>query len=193
MKRINSLLVIFIFLIAPVIASAQNDTSAAKKDTVAMKMDTASKMATDTAVKKVADTIAMAAIPMNCYKQWMDYFTELGAKPVTDGTQLIVIAFKSKESCHCYMGKVEVAGGRIKLPVYVQTEGGDYKTFTELGRKLDADFIAVQGDGLWQVSNGMSVVFQTTDNEYGRIFFYKFLNKNKQMSKEAPSPADLLK
>ena len=91
------------------------------------------------------------------------------------------------------MGKVDVAGGKIKLPVYVQTEGGDYKTFTELGRKLDPDFIAVQGDGLWQVSNGMSVVFQTTNNEYGRIFFYKFLNKNKQMVKEAPSPSELLK
>jgi len=25
------------------------------------------------------------------------------------------------------------------------------------------------------------------------VFFYKFLNKNKGMSKEAPSPADLLK
>ena len=38
-----------------------------------------------------------------------------------------------------------------------------------------------------------SVVFQTTDQEYGRVFFYRFLNKNKGMGKEAPSPADLLK
>ena len=73
------------------------------------------------------------------------------------------------------MGKVEVVGGKIKAPVYVETEGGDFKTFTALGKKLDQEFLAVQGDGLWSISNGMSVVFQTTDNEYGRIFFYKFL------------------
>jgi len=87
MKYINSRLVIFSFLIVPVIASAQTDTAAVMKDTTAMKMDTASKAAVDTAVKKeMADTAVMAAIPMNCYKQWHDYFTELGAKPKIDRT-----------------------------------------------------------------------------------------------------------
>ena len=91
------------------------------------------------------------------------------------------------------MGKVEVSGGKIKLPLMVETEGGSFKTFTELGKKLDPEFQAVQGDGLFSITNGMSVLFQTTDSEYGRVFFYKFLNKNKQMNKEAPSPSELLK
>jgi len=130
---------------------------------------------------------------MNCYKQYLDYFTELGAKPVTDGMQLVVIAFKKKESCHCFMGRVEVVGGKIKTPLYVQSEGGDYKSFGDLGKKLNPEFLSAVGDGLWNISNGMSVVFQTTDDEYGRLFFYKFLNKNKQMNKEAPSPSELLK
>ena len=185
--------VTFIILMLPVIASAQADTT--KKDTATVAqatMDTAVKAAVDTTIVAKADT-AIVATPMNCYKQYIDYFAELGAKPVTDGMQLIVIAFKSKESCHCYMGKVEVAGGKIKAPLYVQTEGGEFKTFTQLGKKLDADFLAVQGDELWNISNGMSAVFQTADQEYGRVFFYKFLNKNKQMTKEAPSPADLVK
>ncbi|HEY6436175.1 MAG TPA: hypothetical protein VIY47_06270, partial [Ignavibacteriaceae bacterium] len=71
--------------------------------------------------------------------------------------------------------------------------GGEYKTFLAMGKKLDTEFLAVQGDALWNVTNGMSVLFQTVDNEYGRVFFYKSLNKNKQANKEAPSPADLLK
>jgi len=142
-------------------------------------------------VPKPTDT-SVIAVPMNCYKQWFDYFTELGGKPVPDGTHMVVIAFKSKESCHCYMGKVEVINGKIKAPVLVQTEGGDFKSFTSLGKKLDEDFLAVVGDGLWEITNGMSVVFQTTDKEYGRVFFYKSLNKNKEMSKEAPSPSELL-
>ena len=170
-------------LIVPVTTSAQGDTAAIKTDTVAIpKPDS---------VQKTADT-AVVAVPMNCYKQWLDYFTELGTKPMTDGTHPVVIAFKSKESCHCFMGKVEVAGGKIKLPLMVETEGGSFKTFTELGKKLDPDFQAAQGDGLFSITNGMSVLFQTTDSEYGRVFFYKSLNKNKQMNKEAPSPSELL-
>ena len=194
MKYTYSCLVIFMIVMAPVIVSGQNDPTIAKKDTATIKMDSTFKTVADTmAAKPQPDTAVMAATPMNCYKEWINYFTELGAKPVTDGTQLIVIAFKSKDNCHCFMGKADVAGGKIKSPVYVQTEGGDYRTFTALGKKLDPDFITAQGGGIWDISNGMSVVFQTTDQEYCRIFFYKFLNKNKQMNKEAPSPSELLK
>ena len=191
MKSINLFSIIILVLILPVAVSAQVDTTRAKTDTTVVRIDSVKVAADTTAVKH--DTAAIASVPMNCYKQWIDYFTESGAKPVTDGTQLIVIAFKSKESCHCYMGKVEIAGGKIKAPLMVQNEGGDYNTFTALGKKLDPDFLAAQGDALWDVTNGMSVLFQTTDQEYGRVFFYKSLNKNKKMNKEAPSPSDLLK
>ena len=192
--KYNLVLASCLVLMLPLVSRAQKDSTVAKKDsTVATAIDSTAKPATDSmAVVKKTDTTALET-PMNCYKEWFDYFTELGSKPVTDGVQMVVIAFKKRESCHCYMGKVEVAGGKIKTPVYVQTEGGEYKTFTGLGKTLDPEFIATQGEGLWQISNGMSVVFQTTEQEYGRIFFYKFLNKNKQMIKEAPSPADLLK
>src|SRR4051812_21033452 len=131
MKHINLFSVICLFSIGPIIASAQVDSTKAKMDTMAKKIDTmANKI--DTMHKPVADTTkvvaamadtAVISVPMNCYKQWIDYFTELGSKPVPDGTQMIVIAFKNKESCHCYMGKVDVVGGKIKTPVYVETEG----------------------------------------------------------------------
>ena len=195
MKYAYLFAILFTFSITPIIAVGQSDTTAPKKDTTAaIKMDSTLKTPPDTAaaVKVNVDT-AVVAIPMNCYKQYLDYFTELGAKPVTDGMQLVVIAFKKKESCHCFMGRVEVVGGKIKTPLYVQSEGGDYKSFGDLGKKLNPEFLSAVGDGLWNISNGMSVVFQTTDDEYGRLFFYKFLNKNKQMNKEAPSPSELLK
>src|SRR5678815_3809799 len=102
--------VLLTFSIMPIIAVGQSDTTAPKKDTTAaIKMDSTLKTPPDTAaaVKVNVDT-AVVAIPMNCYKQYLDYFTELGAKPVTDGMQLVVIAFKKKESCHCFMGRVEV-------------------------------------------------------------------------------------
>ena len=191
MKYISfSALVIAIISITPIIALGQSDST--KKAGQEIATDSTKKVVDTVAIKK-ADTMSVAATPMNCYKQWMDVFAERGVKPLADGMQEVVIAFKSKESCHCYLGKVEVVGGKIKAPLYVQTEGGDYKTFTALGKKLDPEFLTVQGDGLWQVNNGMSVLFQTVDLEYGRIFFYKTLNKNKQANKEAPSPSELLK
>jgi len=90
------------------------------------------------------------------------------------------------------MGKVDVVDGKLKAPLYIQTEGGDFKTFVAMGKKLDPEFVAAQGDALWSITNGMSVLFQTVDQEYGRVFFYKFVIKSKQTNKEAPSPADLL-
>ena len=195
MKYAYLFAILFTFSITPIIVVGQSDSTAPTRDTTAShKMDSTFKTVPDTAaaVKVNVDT-AVVAIPMNCYKQYLDYFTELGAKPVTDGMQLVVIAFKKKESCHCFMGRVEVVGGKIKTPLYVQSEGGDYKSFGDLGKKLNPEFLSAVGDGLWNISNGMSVVFQTTDDEYGRLFFYKFLNKNKQMNKEAPSPSELLK
>jgi len=201
-----SMLVIFMISATPKICLAQSDTTNAIKsnlkdtanaikpianvntDSAIVKKD----IPVDTVAIKKADSAVVIATPMNCYKQWLDAVAERGVKPVTDGTQEVVIAFKSKESCHCYLGKVEVVEGKMKAPLYVKTEGGDYKTFVAMGKKLDPEFLAVQGDALWQITNGMSVLFQTVDQEYGRVFFYKSINKNKQANKEAPSPSDLL-
>ena len=155
------LLSVFCFVLVfafPIFSFSQTDTSVKV-------LDSSIQVPPDTVeVVKTADT-AVVAVPMNCYKQWLDYFTELGTKPMTDGMHPVVIAFKSKESCHCYMGKVEVVNGRIKAPLFVQNEGGEYNTFTALGKKLDEDFLAAQGDALWGITNGMSVLFQTTDQE----------------------------
>jgi len=192
MKLITPFVLICILSIVPRIAFAQTDTT---KKLVTQDTTTHGAIIADTtgAIKKPPDTTVVAVVPANCYKQWLDYFTELGTKPISDGTHPIVIAFKNKDGCRCFMGKVELVGGKMKAPVYIETEGGEFKTFTALGKKLDPEFLAAQGQELWTITNGMSVLFQTTDQEYGRIFLYKSLNKNKGMNKEAPSPSELLK
>jgi hypothetical protein len=90
-------------------------------------------------------------------------------------------------------GFYDTFGGKIKPPLYVQAESGEYKTFASLGKKLDPEFVAAQGDQLYEISDGMSVLFKTADNEYGRLFFYRFVNKGTQTNKAAPSADELLK
>jgi hypothetical protein len=186
----NLLVVIIGFLAIPFLGVAQTDTSSVKKDSVSMISDT-SKIKKDTTVVIVkTDTVAPAT---NCYSQWFDFMRTRGAKTVTDGNQEVVVSFKSGESCVCFMGKVEVAGGKIKPPLYIQTENGEYKLASDLGKKMDQEFVTTIGADLWTISNGMSVLFRTATQEYGRLFFYKFANKSGNSYKEAPSPSDLIK
>lgn len=169
------------------------DVKPAADTTVKPLADTLAKPVVDTAAKQNADSLAAAKAPQNCYTKWYDFMRTHGAKPIPDGMQKVVITFKSGESCHCFMGKIEIVGGKIKPPLYVQEENGDYKTSTELGKKLDPEFVASIGADLWKISDGMSALFRTTDQEYGRIFFYEFANKGKSTKKVAPSPEELIK
>lgn len=52
---------------------------------------------------------------------------------------------------------------------------------------MDQQFATSVGADLWDITDGMSVLFKTTTQEYGRIFFYKFANKSANSNKEAPS------
>jgi hypothetical protein len=117
-----------------------------------------------------------------------------GAKTVTDGMQQIVISLKNADGCHCFLGQVEVAGGKIKPPLYFQQENGEYRPVSTVGKKLEAAFAgSMTADELYSIKDGMSIVFRTTDNEYGRLFFYKFANKGTQTNKAAPPPSELIK
>jgi hypothetical protein len=179
---------LLMIVLLPFLASGQNDTTAIKKDTLAH-------VIADTLPAKKVDTLVVQTppAPPSCYQEWSDAFAQRGARPVTDGMQDVVIAFKNGENYHCYMGRVEVVGGKIKAPLYVQTENGEYKTFASMGKKLDPEFVAASGDQLWKITDGMSVLLKTVDNEYGRLFFYKFVSKGAQSNKQAPSPSELIK
>ena len=117
-----------------------------------------------------------------------------GAKAVTDGMQPVVIALKSNEGCHCFVGRVEVAAGKIKPPLYFQQENGEYRQVSAVGKRLEPAFTSsMSPDELYSIKDGMSIVFRTVDQEYGRLFFYTFVNKGATSNKAAPSAADLIK
>src|SRR5690349_20328428 len=118
MKQSFSFLLVALVLLFPLLSVAQVDTSAAKKDTSKnMAIDTSMRHHIDTVVKH-EDTVV--AVPPNCYKQWTDLFAMRGAEPVTDGMQDVVIAFKIADNYNCFLGRVQVVGGKIKAPLYVQ-------------------------------------------------------------------------
>src|SRR5688572_26965658 len=110
----------------------QKDTlSQAKKDSLSRVLMTDSLAIKDSTIGPKKDTIivtdTVVAVLKSCYTEWYDALRTRGAKPVPDGMQQVVIALKNEESCHCFMGQVEVVGGKIKPPLFFQQENGDYK------------------------------------------------------------------
>lgn len=137
---------------------------------------------------------AKATPAKDCFREWLDLFRERGGKPVTDGTQEVIITLRRSDKTFCFIGKVDVVGGKIKLPLWVQKEDGSFDTFAATGKKLDPEFAsATSEEDLLTITDGMSISFRTNEQEYGRLFFYKFLNDKPKANKAAPSPSSLIK
>ena len=187
MKIVHNLFACFMFA-APLSAIAQVVPPA---DTTKKPMTDSLAAMTDSVV--VVETVA-PVVKKDCYGEWLDAFRTRGAKPVPDGMQQVVVALKDSSSCHCFMGQIEVAGGKMKSPLYFQQENGEYRPVSVVGKKLEPAFTSsLTTDELYAIKDGMSIVFRTADQEYGRIFFYKYVNKSAQSNKEAPSPSSLIK
>ena len=189
MKLIFKFLLGCCILLLPFLTSSQ--VTPPQKDSVkVVAMDSTIAPKKDTVI--VTDTVV--AVVKNCYTEWYDTFRARGSKPVPDGMQQVVIALKSDAGSHCFMGQVEVVGGKIKPPLFFQQESGEYKQVSIVGKKIEPGFAgSMTPDELYSIKDGMSIVFRTTDQEYGRLFFYKFVNKAAQGNKAAPSPTDLIK
>jgi hypothetical protein len=130
----------------------------------------------------------------DCYGEWYTMFRDRGAKPVPDGTQEIIISIRKDGYSQCFMGKVDVANGKIKPPIHVAKEDGTFETLTETGLKLDpASIASTTPEALTTITDGMSVTAYTTDQETVKIFFYKFINDKPKKNKVAPPPNALVK
>ena len=137
---------------------------------------------------------AKATPTKDCFREWLDLFRDRGGKPVPDGAQECIITLRRQEKTVCFMGKIDVAGGKVKPPLWVQKEDGSYETFAAMGKKLDPEFTAnLSEDDIFAITDGMSISFRTSEQEYGRLFFYKFLNDKPKANKVAPSPSALIK
>ncbi len=145
----------------------------------------------------VSPAFAQTKVPAankDCYGEWYTLFRERGAKPIPDGTQEIIISIRKDGYSQCFLGKVDVEGGKLKLPVQVAKEDGTFETLGESGLKLDPASIAAKTpDALTTITDGMSVTAYTTDHETVKLFFYKFVNDKPKKNKVAPSPSALVK
>src|SRR5688500_10596068 len=95
-----------------------------KADSLKLTVKDSTAMKADTTVKEViTDTIV---VKKDCYEEWFDAFRTRGGKTVPDGMQQVVIALKNEDACHCFMGQIEVVGGKMKAPLFFQQENGEY-------------------------------------------------------------------
>ena len=130
----------------------------------------------------------------DCYGEWYTLFRERGAKPIPDGTQEIVISIRKDGYSQCFIGKVDVENGKLKLPVYVAKEDGTFESLAETGLKLDpASEAAKSADAVITITDGMSVTAYTTDHETVKLFFYKFVNDKPKKNKVAAPVSALVK
>jgi hypothetical protein len=190
MKRSITILFILFFLGNSLTGFAQNKDSAA----VIAKPDTTLKVIippTDTVVVKPDTSVVVT--PKDCFQEWYEKMRAKGAKPVTDGMQPVVITLKGEHGTICLMGKIQVTGGKMVAPLMVEQENGEFKPFNAMGKKIDPVLASsMTQDELTTVTDGMSILFRTTTQEYGRIIFYTFANSGKKANKAAPSPEELL-
>ncbi len=130
----------------------------------------------------------------DCFREWLDLFRSRSAKPIPDGTQEVIITLRGQTSSQCYLGKIEVANGKVKPPLWIQKDDGSFDTFGAMGKKLDPEFMgSMTEDDLLTITDGMTISFRTTDQDYGRLFFFKFLQDKPKANKVAPSPGALIK
>lgn len=128
-----------------------------------------------------------------CFKEWYTLFKERGAKPVPDGTQDVIITLRSGDYSDCFLGKVDVANGKITGKLQVQKMDGSYEEFD---RKVTAFYQNEEGvlkEELRDINNGMSTSATLTDGEIIRLFFYKFVADKPKANKKAPAPAAIVK
>ena len=135
-----------------------------------------------------------AAAGKDCYGEWYTLFRERGAKPIPDGTHEIIISIRKDGYSQCFVGKVDVENGKLKLPVYIAKEDGTYETLADTGLKLDPTSVAAKtSDAVIVITDGMSVTAYTSDHETIKLFFYKFVNDKPKKNKVAAPVSALVK
>jgi len=147
-----------------------------------------------TALGQTAPAKKPAVASSSCYGEWMALFRERGAKPVPNGSHEVIISIRNEQGSQCYVGKAEVSEGKIMPPILIQKQDGSFEPVGALGKQLDPTWLASQNkDTLYEIVDGASMTFYTTEKEFGKLFFYKFLNDKPKANKVAPPPSALVK
>ena len=134
-----------------------------------------------------------AAASKDCFKEWYTLFKERGAIEIPDGSQEVIITLRSADYSECFMGKIDVAGGKVSGKLQVQKMDGSYEEFD---KKVSHSFQNAEGalkEELREINNGMSASVTLGSGEIIRLFFYKYLAEKPKANKKAPAPAVLVK
>lgn len=129
----------------------------------------------------------------SCFREWYSLFKERGANPVADGTQDVIITIRNGEYSECFMGRIEVAGGKLAGKLQIQKMDGSYEEFD---KKVSSAYQNAEGtlkEEAREINNGMSSSVALKDGELILLFFYKSLTEKGKANKKAPAPAALVK
>jgi hypothetical protein len=141
-----------------------------------------------------AQTPAAKAPAGNCYSDWYSIFKDRGAKPIPDGMQEVIIAFRSANYQECFLGKIDILGGKVNGRLQVQKTDGTYEEWDKRVHETYFDSNgSMKNEKLLEIHNGMTAEFLVTEGEYARLFFYKYVADKPKANKKAPSPAALVK
>jgi len=129
----------------------------------------------------------------DCRKEWYSLFKERGANPVADGTHEVIISIQTSDYSECFMGKIEVAGGKLAGKLQIQKVDGTYGEFDKKVSEAYQNQEGVLKDELREIHNGMSSSIVAQSGETVRLFFYKSLAEKPKANKKAPAPSAIIK
>lgn len=119
------------------------------------------------------------------FKEWYTLFKERGANPIADGTHDVIITLRSTDYSECFLGKVDVAGGKLAGNLHIQKMDGSYEEFDKRVSSAYQNREGVLKEELREISNGMSASGILTDGETIRLFFYKSLADKPKANKKS--------
>jgi hypothetical protein len=129
----------------------------------------------------------------DCFKEWYTLFKERGADAIADGTHDVIITLRSPDYSQCFMGRVDVSGGKLTGKLQVQKMDGSYEEFDKKVSSAYQNSEGVLKEELRDISNGMSASVTLSGGEIIRLFFYKSLAEKPKANKKAPPPSALVK
>jgi len=119
----------------------------------------------------------------DCFKKLEEAFTKRGAYTISDDMHRnVIISFFEGETTNCVVGKVRVENGTI-VSVFLQYKDDTYEL-------MDKKFYNLKKQAP-TITNGISEMIVTTDNEKFRVVFIEKLKPKAKSYKAVQLPEDL--
>jgi len=128
----------------------------------------------------------------DCGLQWYSLFKERGSAPIADGTHEVVISLRTADYSECFIGKIDVAAGKVSSKLQIQKMDGSFEEFDKKVTAAHQDATGTLKEDYRSVENGMTAALPLSNGETIRLFFYKSLNGKPKANKKAPSPSSLV-